>query len=104
MLTLQLIHLALKDRDFLISAQLDRLTLRVVRPLEEEVVDCQLVRYGVVAHGVAIFLNRSEMDRVILKLCDVIKHGVPILLYGSHAPGEHGEDAQFLDPNLLVTN
>jgi hypothetical protein len=104
MLTLKLIHIALKDRDSLISAQLDRLTLRVVRPLEEVVVYRQLIRYGVVTHGVAIFLNRSEMDGVILKLCDVIKHGVPILLNRTHAPGEHGKNAQFLDPHLLVTD
>jgi hypothetical protein len=104
MLTLQLVHVAFKDLDPLISTQLDRLTLWVVGPLEEEVVNRQLIRYGVVAHGVAIFLNRSEMDRIILKLCDVIKHGVPILLYGAHAPGEHSENAQLLDPHLLVTD
>jgi len=104
MLTLQLIHIALKDRDSLISAQFDRLTLRVVRPLEEEVINRQLIRYGVVTHGVAIFLNWSEMDRVILKLCDVIKHGVPKLLNRAHAPGEHGENSQLLDSHLLVTD
>ena len=87
MLILQLIHVALKDRESLISAELYRLMLWVVRPLEEIVVDRELISYGIVAHGVAIFLNRSEMDSVILKLCDVIKHGVPILLDRAHAAG-----------------
>lgn len=104
MLILQLIHFVLKDRDSLISAELDRLMLLVVSPLEEEVVDHELIRNGVVAHGVAILLNRSEMDSVILKLCDVIKHGVPILLDRAHASGEHSDNAQFLDPYRLVTD